>query len=391
MAEEQSKSILFITPQPFFQWRGSPIRVKFDVEALSELGYSIDLLAFPFGEDPKIPGVNVVRIPNPFLVKNVPIGPSLVKAMLDIVLFFKAVTMANRRLYDVVHCVEDAGFIGAFIHWSKGYRFAYEKHSHTSSYRSGLIRNLVLRFYELIEAHVIRNADVVFAGPGILNQILCVDPNARIQTVYSIPSSRVAANQVRVREIRAHLGLAQDELLLTYVGTFAPYQGLDLLFAAMPVVINRKKNVRFLIIGGSAEEIAQKQDWLKERDVHKYVTFLGQIDPDETPHYLAASDVLLSPRRAGDTNPIKIFDYMKAGRAIVATNQISNRTILDESVSLLTSQTPRHFAEGILCLMNNPVLRDQLGINARKLVDKQYNYESFKEWMRAGYEIMQGS
>jgi len=118
------------------------------------------------------------------------------------------------------------------------------------------------------------------------------------------------------------------------------------------------------------------------------VTFLGRIDPHETPHYLAASDILLSPRGAGATTPIKIFDYMKAGRAIVATNQVSNRTILDESLSLLTPQTPGHFAEAILRLMHEPKLRDRLATAGRKLVEERYNYECFKGWMKAGYNVM---
>ena len=112
--KDSYQSILFITPQPFLQWRGSPIRVKFDVEALTELGHKVDLLAFPIGEDPQIPCVNVIRIPNPFGISNVPVGPSLVKALLDFFLFFKALQLSYKKRYDVVHCVEEAGLINWF-------------------------------------------------------------------------------------------------------------------------------------------------------------------------------------------------------------------------------------------------------------------------------------
>ena len=36
------QKILFVSPQPFFQWRGSPIRVSFDVQALAELGFEVE-------------------------------------------------------------------------------------------------------------------------------------------------------------------------------------------------------------------------------------------------------------------------------------------------------------------------------------------------------------
>ena len=56
------KRILFISPQPFFQWRGSPIRVKYNLQALSDLGYEVDLVTLPFGEDVQIDGVTIHRM-----------------------------------------------------------------------------------------------------------------------------------------------------------------------------------------------------------------------------------------------------------------------------------------------------------------------------------------
>jgi len=72
----KNKRILLISPQPFFQWRGSPIRVKFNLLALTDLGYQIDLLTLPIGDDQEINRVRVYRVANPFRVKNIPIGPS---------------------------------------------------------------------------------------------------------------------------------------------------------------------------------------------------------------------------------------------------------------------------------------------------------------------------
>ncbi len=56
--------VLFISPQPFFEWRGSPIRVGFNIQALSELGYRVDLLTLPIGIERDVPGVKIIRVPN---------------------------------------------------------------------------------------------------------------------------------------------------------------------------------------------------------------------------------------------------------------------------------------------------------------------------------------
>jgi glycosyltransferase involved in cell wall biosynthesis len=382
------QSILFITPQPFLQWRGSPIRVKFDVEALTESGYKVDLLAYPIGEDPKIPSVNVFRIPNPFGIGHVPVGPSLVKVLLDVFLLFKALQLSYKSRYDVVHCVEEAALIGVLLKWLRGYKLVYEKHSHISSYKRGPLRNIVLGIYRFLEVLVIRNADLVFAGPGVYKEVTTINKQGCAQVIYCIPSSRVTSNTQRAEEIRRQLVLADSDLLITYVGTFAQYQGIDLLISAIPEVLNEKSNAQFLIIGGFPEEIEQCKGLLGSSGVLDHVTFLGIVNPDETAHYLFASDILLSPRTAGKTNPIKIFDYLKANRPIVATNHISNSRILDDSMSQLTEVDAVEFARGILNLMKDADRRDRLAKQGKKLIDERYNYGEFKQWIRSGYDMM---
>ena len=112
---EEKERILFLTPQPFFQWRGSPIRVGFNVQALAELGYEVDLLAMPVGEDRETPGVRLLRVPNVLRVKELSIGPSLPKAILDFFLYVKASRLAKKNRYAYIHGVEDAGILAILV------------------------------------------------------------------------------------------------------------------------------------------------------------------------------------------------------------------------------------------------------------------------------------
>lgn len=382
------KKILVITPQPFFQPRGSPLRVKHDVEALTELGYDVDVLAFPFGEDPAIDGVRVFRSWNPLSVRNVRIGPSLAKAFLDIFLFFRALSLTGSHRYDVIHCIEDAGIVGAAVVRFRRCRFIYEKHSDAAAYRGSLIRNLGLRFYERLESAVIRRADLIFAGKGLVDHIRTVDPAVRIQTVDNIPTSRVEPDPSRVEDVRRMIELDEDELLITYVGTFAPYQGIDLLLEAIPIVARQSPNVKFLIIGGQPGDIHESRKQLANQEGFDRAYFLTPIHPDETPHFLAASDILLSPRVAGRTIGTKLCDYARSARAIVATDHPSNRRMLDDSTGLLTPTTPEAFADGILRLVRDPVLRQRLADNIPKILEGRHDYDTFKGWIRTGYEMI---
>ncbi len=110
-----NREILLISPQPFFQWRGSPIRVRFVLKSLSESGHAVDLLTLPFGEDEQIANVRIIRAPNLFRARRIAIGPSPLKLGFDLILFCKAAALLRRRRYDLIHGIEEAGFIALLL------------------------------------------------------------------------------------------------------------------------------------------------------------------------------------------------------------------------------------------------------------------------------------
>lgn len=385
------RRILLVAPQPFFQWRGSPIRVGFDARALAELGYEVDLLTLPLGERRDIPGVRVIRVPNLFFARRVPIGPSLVKAAFDVLLLAWGAGLMLRRRYDVVHAVEDAGPAGLLLAGLGRGRLVFEKHSDPASYRKGPVRNLIMRMYAAVERWTARRADAAIGtGPGLVEQIRRAGAGAPLYHIFDIPSSLVEADPAATAEVRRRLRKTEQDVLIAFVGSFAVYQGVDLMFDAIPAVVRACPRARFVIVGGSPAEIAERREWLAERGAGEAVSFLGHIPPDELPLYLAASDILLSPRRAGVNTPLKLLDYLKAGRAIVASDIEANRLILDSATACLVPPTPEAFAAGIVRLANDEVARTRLGEAGRRLYAGTYNYREFKERLRECYERLVG-
>lgn len=382
-------SVLFIAPQPFFEGRGSPIRVRSDVQALGELGYRVDLLTLPLGEDLQIPGVTVLRVPNAFGASQLRIGPSLLKAAFDILLLAKAFALVVKNRYQVLHCVEDGGVLGLLLRRIASARLVYEKHSDPASYAGKPMQDLFLRLYSPIEVQVIRRADAVITGPALVSLVREVAPEQRVHSVFSLPSSRARPEPATVGRIRRELLRDGAEILITYVGSFAPYQGIDLLFESIPMVTQRNRAVRFLIIGGSPAEIAERQASVDAAGVGHAVTFLGRIDPDSVPAHLEASDILVSPRILGRNSPIKLLDYLRAGRPIVATDVPANRTYLDESVSLLTQPSAQSLAEGIERLAGDADLRSRLSGVGRRRIESAFTYGEFRQRLADCYTELQ--
>jgi glycosyltransferase involved in cell wall biosynthesis len=381
-----------MTSVPFYQWRGSSIRIAFNVQALAELGYQVDLVTVPIGENRDIPGVTVHRVANPFRQKNLAIGPSLAKAFFDVLIFFKALRMARRHSYAVVHAVEEVGLLGLLIARITGARAVFEKHSDPASHRDKPLKNLVLALYRRVEALVIRNTDAVIGtGEGLVNQALTVAPEQMVHHIFDIPSSLVEADADRVKHIVDQMRQDPDEVIALYIGSFAVYQGIDLMFDSLPIALQASPQLRLVVIGGTEEQIAERTAWLKKRGIESAVRFLGFIPPDQVPNYVAAADILLSPRSSGINTPLKLLDYLKGGRAILATDTLANRRIIDEKVAILKDPSPKSFASGLVELTVNAPCRNELGRQGRKLIEKTYNFARFKLLLKNCYDKLPSS
>jgi glycosyltransferase involved in cell wall biosynthesis len=178
-------------------------------------------------------------------------------------------------------------------------------------------------------------------------------------------------------------------VLITFVGSFAVYQGVDLLIKTIPEVVKNCPLARFIIIGGKDDEIEKRKTVLKQQGALDAVSFIGMVAPDVLPDYLSASDILLSPRISGVNTPLKLLDYLKAGRSIVATDVESNRLILDDDLASFAAPEPTAMAAVIISLVENTAKREAMGKKGRKLYENKYNFPNFTKKLKACYEFVQ--
>ena len=379
--------VLLISTQPFFQWRGSSIRVKFNLLALESLGYRVDLLAMPYGVDEAGIKARVYRAPRIPGVRDLSIGPSPAKLLLDVALLFQAIYLAVRYRYHVVHATEEGGVIAWLVARLTGARCIYEKHSDPASYAAQGLRSLLMSAYAKVEAFTARRVDaVICTGAGLERQARAYAPDAVIHHIPDIPSSLATPDEEAVDRIRRDLRESSDDVIVTYVGSFAVYQGIDLLFESMLKVLDRSPRARFLVIGGTEPEIAARRRALGEHGTR--VRFQGRVPPDELPAWLKASDVLLVPRLAGINTPLKVLDYFKAGGAIVATDTAANRLILDADCARLAAPEAIAFADAIEALVADPAERRRIAEEGRRRYLERYNFDVFKSRLATVYRAL---
>ena len=111
--------------------------------------------------------------------------------------------------------------------------------------------------------------------------------------------------------------------------------------------------------------------------------FTGERPAREIPAFLVAADALVSPRSRGTNTPLKIYQYLRSGKPIVATRLLTHTQVLDDSTAILTGTTGREFADGILAAISRPTLAPPVwGAPPAALAETKYSYEAYLERTR---------
>ena len=377
--------------QPFFEWRGSPIRVSYNLVALNESSFQVLFLCLPHGQEKHTEGIRVIRCFKIPFVDRLPIGPSLPKLIYDVIhLFYGAAVLLKEKDIKVIHGVEDSGIPALLLAKIFRKKLVFEKHSDPASHKTGnVFKNLVLKLYKSIENIIIKNADLVIGtGDKLVLQATQVKEELNAISIPDIPSSVHESCDNAGRLIRDQLGIPKNNILATYVGSFAVYQGIDLLFETINLAVKENPNLQFCIIGGSDSQINHQKQILEKNGIANTVIFTGMIDPDKLPAYLKASDILISPRISGQNSPLKILDYLKAARPIVATDIEANNQILSQDNAMLVQAKALPMAKALNTLAKCPRLRKKLATAGSLLLGKRYNYTYFRAQIVKGYESL---
>ena len=379
--------ILMIAPEPFFEPRGTPFSEFHRIRALIELGHQVDLVTYPFGEAVSMPGLRVFRCVRPPLVHRVKIGPSLAKVPLDLMLTLSTMRRAISGTYDVVHSHEEGGLIGVLLASLLRVPHLYDMHSSLPQQLSNFAfsGSRVLRaVFTVVERLMVRWSRVVIViCPALVETVRAIDPTARVILIENAPGSAEGIPTAeQAHAVRRLHGLTTGTPVVLYTGTFEAYQGLDLLFAAMAIVGSKRPAARLLLAGGKASQVEQARSRANSMGIGAVTLFAGERPATEIPAYLLAADVLVSPRSRGTNTPLKIYQYLRSGRAIVATRLLTHTQVLSDETAVLTEPTAEAFAAGILRLLDDPGHGATIGNKARALAETKYSYDAYLERTR---------
>jgi glycosyltransferase involved in cell wall biosynthesis len=382
--------ILLLAPHPFYQERGTPIAVDLLVGALEEQGHRIDLLTYHEGSDRAYgDAVRIHRIQAPPGCHRIRPGFSLKKLGADLYMHRQAMRMAATGNYDVVHAVEESAFMARRIRRRFGVPYIFDMDSSMPVQIADALpfARPVLPLMRYCERLAIRDAAAVTAVCDALADIARAAGARHVVLLRDVPLTAPETATAPVADFRTALGI--DGLCLLYLGNLEKYQGIELLlrsFARLPA----EAAAQLVIIGGIPKHIAHYRALADELGIGDRTHFPGPRPVAELPALLAEADILVSPRTKGQNTPMKIYSYMAAGKAILATDLPTHTQVLNSECARLAAPEPEAFAAAMHELILQPEMRAVLGAEARRIVSTRYSLAAFKEAVQSLYALLPG-
>ncbi len=387
--------ILMIAPEPFFEPRGTPFSEFHRIRALTSLGHTVDLATYPFGRDVQMPGLRIVRSLRPPFIHHIGIGPSWTKVPLNLFLTLTACRLALTRRYDAVHSHEEGGGIGVLLAWLLRVPHLYDMHSSLPQQ----VANFGYRKMPGLAWILGRLERVMIRGSRVVI-VICADLETTVRQIRrdvptvlieNAPGSGDQPTAGSGLAVRRTLGLGATTPVALYTGTFEHYQGLDLLYAAMARVKARRPDARLVLVGGDAAQVAHARQQINGMGLTNEVILTGQRPAEEIPAYLDAATVLVSPRSTGTNTPLKIYQYLRSGRAIVATNLRTHTQVLSDDIAFLAAPTPEAFADALVAAFDDPSRASAIGARAREIAETRYSDEAYIAKTSQACELLFGT
>ncbi|MBK6411823.1 TIGR04063 family PEP-CTERM/XrtA system glycosyltransferase [Sphingopyxis sp.] len=247
--------------------------------------------------------------------------------------------------------------------------------------REGSLRYWLTR---QLETHAAKSADAVaviceglrgdLIARGIDADKITVSPNGVDLELFGDPPPRD-------NSLADTLGIAADDAVIGYIGSFYDYEGIDDLIAAMPALVAVQPRARLLLVGGGPMEAALKAQAAVSCAAAQ-IHFVGRVPHHEVERYYSLIDILAYPRkkmRLTDlVTPLKPLEAMAQGKLVAASDVGGHRELIEDGVTgtLFAPDEPKSIADALAKLLENRGIWAQRRRTARIFVETHRNWSS---------------
>jgi glycosyltransferase involved in cell wall biosynthesis len=192
-------------------------------------------------------------------------------------------------------------------------------------------------------------------------------------------------------QVRAELGLT-DEPIVMFTGSFQPWHGLDRLIEAFAKVVAEIPAARLVLVGdGVTVSRAQLEGQSRRLGLENNLVFTGGVSYSRIPALLSIADVAVAPYPDLSAelwfSPLKLFEYMAAAKAIVASRVGQTAEVLKDGYTglLVKPGDVESLSKAIIELLKDQDWRLKLGRNAHEEALRKHSWQFRAEKLEEVY------
>jgi glycosyltransferase involved in cell wall biosynthesis len=255
-------------------------------------------------------------------------------------------------------------------------------------------RSLIWRTSIALHTYVFRHIENITTSSHRLKEVVVarakINPAKITVTPFVAAEPEIFHPGIDSSDLREKLGLRPDSMLVLSLGEVSPYKNQFSLVKAMPAIIAKHANTKFVFVGALDKDYYnQIQRFVRENSLEKYIFFTGFVkDYADLPKYYNLADiyVLLS---CGEGNmPKTTMEAMACGKAIIVSDIPQNRegAIRGDEMLFVNPYDISAIANAINRLLTDHDLRRQLGEKAQRTINEYYTPEMVAKLMIEVYE-----
>jgi len=170
---------------------------------------------------------------------------------------------------------------------------------------------------------------------------------------------------------------SSSEFVISYIGSYGPHRGLDVVIKAMPEILSHISGARFVVIGKGKNK--KELESLAQRiNIENSVLFVDWMDYENLTKEFRKADIGVIPHHPSEhtetTIPNKLFEYMYFKVPVITSDLTPLKRIIEETRAgkVFKSGNCEDFAKKVLEIFDNP---DNYGEKGNRAVIEKYNWD----------------
>jgi len=184
-----------------------------------------------------------------------------------------------------------------------------------------------------------------------------------------------AARFVDFDLFKVDVPLAKRETLIGYIGRLSEEKGIMRFIDAIPLILRKKNDVKFILIGRGhlLNEIKNK---LITDQVSNSVVIIGAVSHKDIPNYLNKLKLLVLPSYS-EGLPNIVLEAMACGTPVLSAPVGGTVDLIMDGKTgfILRGRSPDYITESVIEALKDPRL-NKIVNNAQDLVKERYSYET---------------